>query len=537
MMKIMAKQKKDAPAVTGQSASTNTSEATITQSQQQKQVFPDGGKRKKSFSPKHLKCIPLDAKVNSMAIKVYDEQLPLGWQATVTSMCATSKKDFQIIGICHNRDIHAEKGDFWQASIEKPHYHIIFRCVDRNKRIRVQTVLGTIGIVFRPHLDNELYANHGVETIGNFAGYATYLTHETESAIKDAKELYSMDELVSNLTIDEIMQIRNGYIRLTDSNKKVTTKDLVELDNIAYKLGYELMDFKKWYKSLPFSVRSHTKMSAIRESYNLGVDTKIEEKSEVVRLCIYIQGSPNTGKTYGSKKALAGKRIHAVEGGGTGKFDDLRADHDAIIISDDICPNLLNMSDNYICKAYKRQSNNPAWAGNYFIVTSNLSFLDWLATCKIDTRSKHYDALTSRFYVCEVLKNNDGDNYLALQSPSTRGAMDEQQKRLDMFLNFQHKFNEIMAGYRPQEIKIDYDRYIDKSYALATCAVTQKSEQDAEQLELEAAERMLEWRATLASSWRCSNCGVLVSWQQTVCGCCGAVRGMIAPLEEYVTMK
>ena len=77
-----------------------------------------------------------------------------------------------------------------------------------------------------------------------------------------------------------------------------------------------------------------------------------------------------------------------------------------IIIDDDVCPNLLNMTDNYICRAYKRQSNNPAWTGKYFIVTSNYTFDEWIAMCKLG--EKHYEAAHSRFYICEIRQNQMG---------------------------------------------------------------------------------------------------------------------------------
>ena len=344
-------------------------------------------------------------------------------------------------------------------------FRSILRCVDRKKRIRVRTVLRQLGIEYRKDLDDALWANHGVETIGkSFDGYATYLTHETEAAINDGKELYGVDEIVSNLTVEEIQAIRDGYIRISSDARKVTTKDLVELDDMAFELGKELKNFDDWYNTLPFTVRSNAKIKTIRESYSRGVNAKIAEKSEVLRLCVYIQGAPNTGKTYGAKHALFGKRIHTVEGGGSGKFDDLRADHQAIIISDDVCPNLLNMTDNYICRAYKRQANNPAWAGNYFIVTSNLSFVDWLASCKINVNSKHYDAMYSRFFVTEIKQKDDGTNYLALRSASTRGSVEEQTQRAEMFMNFQKQFNEIMADYKPEQNQVDFDSMIDESY-------------------------------------------------------------------------
>lgn len=49
-----------------------------------------------------------------------------------------------------------------------------------------------------------------------------------------------MDELVSNLTIEEIKKIRDGYLRVSESTKKLTTSDLIALDDTAYKLGYPL---------------------------------------------------------------------------------------------------------------------------------------------------------------------------------------------------------------------------------------------------------------------------------------------------------
>lgn len=464
----MNNKENDTSALAGLNASsnlTNSSEPTITQKPLKNQVFLDGGKAiGKKFSRKNCKCLSIDAKVNSLAIKIYVEQLPYGWDYTSKAISMTDKKDFQVLAICHDRDTYSDEGHFWKPAIEKPHYHIIVRCVDRKKRIRVRTVLKQLGIEFRKDLDDDLWINHGVETVSKFAGYATYLTHETEVAINAGKELYNVDEIVSNLTVEEIQSIRDGYIRISADARKVTTKDLVELDEIAFTLGKDLKNFEEWYNTLPFTVRSNAKMKTIRESYSRGVDSRIEENSEVLRLCVYIQGAPNTGKTYGSKVALSGKRIHAVEGGGSGKFDNLRPDHDAIIISDDVCPNLLNMTDNYVCRAYKRQSNNPAWAGNYFIVTSNLTFVDWLASCKINVNSKHYDAMCSRFFVCEVKQKEDGTNYLALKSASTRGSVDEQAERAEMFMNFQKRFNEIMADYRPQEQTVDYDSMIDESY-------------------------------------------------------------------------
>lgn len=463
----MSKKENDVSALTSSDTPSVSTGTTISQNtlinQAPKQNTADGGLRKRTWDKSKCKCLTIVSKVYSLAIKIYDEQLPYGLQYVIDVIKQTDPSLFHLILIVHSRDDYAEDGSFWKPAFEKRHIHILFRCVDRKKRIRVGWLLKQLGIYFRPGADDWLWSHHGVETINNFAGYATYLTHETEQAIRDGKALYDISECISNLTIDELKAVRDGYLRV-NTGKKVTAKEMAEIDDVAYNLGKELGNFDKWYGTLPFEVRSHAKMKTVRESYNRGVNDRVSEHTEICRLCVYIQGEPNTGKTYASKKALAGKEIHTVEGGGTGKFDSLRADHDAIIISDDVCPNLLNLTDNYICRVYKRQSNNPAWSGSYFIVTSNLSFTDWLSECHIDVNSKHYKAMLSRFYVCEIKAKGDGTNYLALKSASNRGSIEEQKQRAEMFMDFQKKFNEIMSDYHPTTETVDYSSMIDDSF-------------------------------------------------------------------------
>ena len=68
------------------------------------------------------------------------------------------------------------------------------------------------------------------------------------------------------------------------------------------------------------------------------------------------------------------------------------------------------------------------------------------------------------FFVCQIKQKEDGTNYLALQNPSTRGSIEEQSKRAEMFMDFQDKFSKIMADYRPEKNTINYDSMIDESY-------------------------------------------------------------------------
>lgn len=117
-------------------------------------------------------------------------------------------------------------------------------------------------------------------------------------------------------------------------------------------------------------------------------------------------------------------------------------------------------------KAYKRQSNNPYWCGDTFVVTSNLSFREWLEKSNLKTTNRdgsdneHYRAMLSRFYICSIEPCGE-HNYLACSSPSTRGSYDEQQTRKDMFVKFRDSFNAIMSEYIPDTKKISYDDILD----------------------------------------------------------------------------
>ncbi|WP_332374606.1 hypothetical protein [Lactococcus cremoris] len=55
-------------------------------------------------------------------------------------------------------------------------------------------------------------------------------------------------------------QVRQGYTRIDKDGTRVTTNDLIALDEKAYKLGLELGNFSEWYNALPFVLRANAKM-------------------------------------------------------------------------------------------------------------------------------------------------------------------------------------------------------------------------------------------------------------------------------------
>lgn len=479
----MTERKNAAPVMTEQEAANNvlTTATTVPQKAAQCQ-----GNSKKS--ERH--ALGIGSKVYALAIKCYDEQLMAGMAQDKAGLASFIRQvdpaKYQVLAIMHDRDTVTD--GIWAEAAVKPHYHVILRCVDRKSRVKVSTALNMLGIRFRPGTDDALWLEHGVETVGNFAGYATYLTHETQDAIRDAKEQYDVSEIISNLTPEGVEQVRDGYIRVSEI-RKLTQDALISLDKEAYDLGYNFGDFEKWYDELPFSARSHAKMKVIRESYSRGVDARVRERNNVLRLCVFIQGQPNCGKSYASEHTLDGSNVLVVSGGGTGKFDNLRPDHDAIIIDDDVCPNLLNMSDNYMCRAYRRRSNNPVWAGRYLIVTSNKSFEQWLDDCHVSR--ENVEAVRSRFFVCNIITNRNGISELRCDSISDRGTTDERMARWKMFESFSLRFNAIIGTYTPS----DKDSYSDPvADAYLYSPFSGFADYEAKQAEL-AEQEYMEWLA------------------------------------------
>jgi len=447
--------KNSAPAVVGQSAQTQVVQPaqSIPQPYQQSQ---GPGPARKGFDKEKCHVLNIHNATYSMAVKCYEEQLVYGLQGLIDLIHQLDPKEFQVLMIRHYKDLVTDGA--WAASYLKAHVHIIIRCVDKKKRFKVGAMLNKLGVYFRPGIDDELWKARGVETVGNFTGYAVYLTHETEDAIREAKELYDVSEIVSNLTPEEVNAVREGYIRVSEIGRKLTTADLAAMDKEAYDLGKKLGNFSEWYGSQPFTVRSHAKIKVIRESYERGVDDRISEGTELIRLSIFIQGPHGCGKTTAAENALKDKRVLKVNGGGSGKFDRLRPDHGAIIIDDDTCKNLFAMSDNYICRAYRRGSNNPAWAGKYFVVTSNLSFPEWVELSGIKAYrdnppagevvyTPECKALMSRFYICTIRDPNTSEARIVALTESKRGGLEAIAERQKMFADFATRFNQSLASY------------------------------------------------------------------------------------------
>ena len=63
--------------------------------------------------------------VKTLALKVYDEQIPDGWEKLKERIKELKKAEYQCLGIKHDEDVLGD--DFFEPSTEKPHYHILIR--------------------------------------------------------------------------------------------------------------------------------------------------------------------------------------------------------------------------------------------------------------------------------------------------------------------------------------------------------------------------------------------------------------------------
>ena len=192
-----------------------------------------------------------------MSLKFYDEQLPDGEEAFIERVKSIDPTQYQVLAIKHYKDMVKNDDDPFEISCVKPHWHLYLRILSKTNKPRLYQLLAMLGVVYRQEEDVSLWNNHGVETCGDFTTCVVYGLHLTKQAQLDGKEEYGVEEYISNLSVEEIEQIMQGYTRLESEATRPTAKTLAELAETVEKLGYELKSFEEWWDSLPFNLQSH----------------------------------------------------------------------------------------------------------------------------------------------------------------------------------------------------------------------------------------------------------------------------------------
>lgn len=372
----------------------------------------------------------------------------------------------------HNKDFN--KDDIWQPSIEKPHGHLLLwvRKEGHDNTTRVGTLLKELEklahIRYRTEEDETL-----LEMSTKFPNMrkqehikaVVYHTHETCAAKEDdLKVLYPREGRITNLSQEELDNFYRIYEqKFNISNARQAGLLVEDYARQAYEIGTKGEDFNEWFfDNVPVEHYKHKSM--LIDWYERGTDEFLSSDSSNlnIRCCIFINGAPNTGKTYNSKAALKalGVKVFPIEAGGTGKTDELKPSHKGIVLSDTSIKNLLAMADNTFTKIYRRNNSNPLWTGQYFIITYNGTLLEYLSDfySNVFTNEEQLNAARSRFFECFI----DHANHLVFQSVSTRGDEETIRTRLAMAHAFKQAYDKSADSYVP--MKTDAKRLCQELY-------------------------------------------------------------------------
>jgi hypothetical protein len=353
--------------------------------------------------------------------------------------------DYIAILVKHDRDEVTD--GVWEVATAKPHYHLLFKIRDYNKRQKARTVLNRLGVQFDKERDEDLIKGGGLEVPEHFENYAKYLLHNTSQAKKDNKYMYSISDLVMNIGVGE-------YIEMTaysHSKVRLSSKEVDEFVRNAIatmeKAGMSFRDWETLYDELPLDVkRSGTDVAILKKKFDFGLRKGIENYGILPKVNIYLKGIANSGKSFASLTVLRRRgRVHEITGGKTGKFDSMSPDKSCLLVDDNTVSDPLNLFDFKPAMTYRRGSGNAVCMATTNIVTSNLEFSDWLLDCGVDTddgnfwkdddgkyhrkvKQGHWDAMVSRFNEVHVRLSPIGNGMyyheFYVKRYATRGSKD-----------------------------------------------------------------------------------------------------------------
>lgn len=469
-----------------QSLKTNLHSISSNSNQAKSDINSITQKKSKRGKSKHSKHLTINSRTQTLALKFYPEQMlsdevrasitdsngrinyALWTDGNLLEMCKkrlcnlienfgtnyeiVSSRDkhkhhWQVEGICHDRDEVANEDDMFEPSIVKPHFHILIRDANKN-RFLVKTALNVLKLNYARE-DSSLFYNQGATTISDFNAYSVYLTHETEQAIADGKELYDLSEVMTNMSLQELTDVRAGYNRL-QSKSKLSEKDWNKLADYVAELGDKMEDFQIWAdQTLTFSQQANTKFVKLQQVYNSHLLNAVEQSPDLIRCCILLSGKYNDGKSYTSRHALRdlGEVVYNARSS-SGKYDGLTSRSTAMLFDDRKMTDALNVTDNRATVLHSRGTGNDrAWLGKYVVITTNLSadeFFDEQVP-----NSAQVDALKSRFYITQMGYDDNDVGYIKLVQPSTRGSRKDIEQRNKLYMSFADRFNTLIKNYHP----------------------------------------------------------------------------------------
>lgn len=381
--------------------------------------------------------------------------------------------DFRVAGIYHNEDLTEDKGSSFVPSIKKGHWHVMaWRGSFKNptKRFHLNNLVKKLGLQYSS-ADETVWKKDGAEQLKyGVPAFFMYLTHESLDAIQKAKHVYSRDLIAKNFSDEEAKQIRLAYKR----SMVKTALDWDFLAGEAYSLGKKVGNFSRW-ADLHFNVgqQATRNFKVVREKYNEGLNIGITTLTDCPRCSIVISGAPNLGKTYTSRLALKKMGLATVTvASGTGKYDRVQPETDALIFDDTGVSDARNVLDNVGVVLHRRNSDDRPFKGKYVIITTNESHSIWTKKTAIGVQTLEGKSLEEAESLQNIIEAVKSRVYFAHISASGKLVLDKRQERGSqkdfavhdkMFLEFKRAFDTERAGYVPASETLKDGLFADSS--------------------------------------------------------------------------
>lgn len=386
------------------------------------------------------------------------------------------KDEWTVALICHDKDMTVDENDKMKPKHKKTHFHCVAWRND-GKRFRVRQFLNALNLHFDGVLDNNIMDSCFSFT-RSVKNSLQYLLHMTEKSEEDGKAPYNRSELITNILDEELDKIYHAEVKDVLKND-----DWDELAKKAYSCGFNFHDFKKFTNRF-FNVRqqSQAPYKVVKQYYENGLLDGIAKAQGFPRLNIILRGSKNTGKSYSTQKVLneMGYRIYKPISG-SGKYDGLSADDNAMLFDDKNASQLLQICSDEPTLLHRRNVGYSPWTGNTTVMLTNKSFTQYIKSSArddihtengkvIDDDKDTYDAMASRFYFCEVVwpdfqpaqpgVDHSRDAYIKVVKRYDRGSEKNKQIHNEMFNQLISRIeNEIKNYYQ-----IKYNEYWQKEY-------------------------------------------------------------------------
>lgn len=369
---------------------------------------------------------------------------------------------FEAYAILHDSDYTGKS--FWDYHQDKPHIHVGIRSLKfyeqvkpRRKAFQVQRMLDLLGIVFDKKLDGDLVDNDAIAAVHYWSNYIYYLTHEDEKSMLEGKHQYGRGEIRTNssqaryeATIRGIDTIRTRQVTIKDIAEH--RKDIIDLASQGLTSHDVLTAICDMDTAVDYIETSNSLGRQFNDVYLKGAEQWIASNPRMDSHCIYIQGSPDMGKTYAFDRVteamgVTPDTVFIPKGTDLATFYGLTTKHKWGLFDDVPIKYILKVGDDKPC--YVRCLYGFACCAiENLIIINNAPFDDYFSYYGDDEDKDKMEAVKSRFAVARITPTG---GYI-LDKVMTRGSRtDRVYKDKEWVINFLDKFTESTKEYCKEE--------------------------------------------------------------------------------------